>query len=202
LWVSCARLRIAKREWGGVENRISVFNFVSRIIVLQVRISAHITHKNKKIICAYIFRRREDPPETRQRKLWERRKFPRCAYGYKKVLNPLTSSQFTMQFRNIDRAYRFTRAHNRHPELSVMEVFTLYSVYYLSRSGHASLKKVTDMMSLNKRSCTNGTLTKLRDKGYIIKHKFGITPVYTLTPLGSYYLFSLENTLKSLRVDR
>jgi Mn-dependent DtxR family transcriptional regulator len=124
------------------------------------------------------------------------------AYGYKKVLNPPSLTPHPMQFRNIDRAYRFTRAHNRHPELSVMEVFTLYSVYYLSRNNHASLKNVTEMMSINKRSCTNGTLTKLRDNGYIIKHKFGITPVYTLTPLGSYYLFSLENTLKSLRVDR
>lgn len=202
----CAHLRIAKREWGGGKNGISVFNFVSRIIVLQVRTSAHITHKNKKIICAYIFRRREDQSETRQRKLWERRKFPRCAYGLNKVLNPalspLLSTLHHMQFRNIDRAFKFNRAHKRHPELSEQKVFVLFCVWYLSSKGLVTFRKIINMMARCNRSIQNVTVTDLVRDGYLYKTEIRRNALYSLSPLGMYYLHSLESDLRSMRNDR
>lgn len=128
------------------------------------------------------------------------------AYGYKKVLNPhpfpLPSKFHHMQFRNIDRAFKFSRAHKRHPQLSEQKVFVLFCVWYLSSKGLVTFRKIINMMSRCNRSIQNVAVTDLVRDGYLYKTEIRRNALYSLSPLGMYYLHSLESDLRSIRNDR
>lgn len=139
-------------------------------------------------------------------KLWERRKFPTCACEFKKVLNPPlflpSTSPHLMNFRNIDRVFKFNRVKDRHPELTEQKVFVLFCVWYISKREHVTFPKITKMMKRAKKGIQNVVITELVRDGYLYRTQVKKNALYSLSPLGLYYLDSLERDLRSLRNDR
>jgi len=107
-----------------------------------------------------------------------------------------------MEFRNIDRAFKFNRAHKRHPELSEQKIFLLYCVYYLSRSGVVTSSKIITAMKRANRSIQNVLITELVRDGYILRTDIKRNALYSVSPLGRYYLHSLESDLLAIRNDK
>jgi len=107
-----------------------------------------------------------------------------------------------MEFRNIDRAFKFNRAHKRHPELSEQKIFLLYCVWYLSRKGVVTSRAIIDSMRKANRSIQNIAITELVKDGYINRTDIRRNSLYSVSPIGRYYLDSLERDLKSIRHDR
>jgi hypothetical protein len=107
-----------------------------------------------------------------------------------------------MKFRNIDRVFKFNRAKARHMDLPDQKVFTLYCVYYLSRSSLVTMGMIGKAMTRAKRSIPNLYVTELVRDGYLYRTQVKKNALYSLSPLGLYYLDSLERDLRSTRNDR
>lgn len=107
-----------------------------------------------------------------------------------------------MEFRNIDRAFKFNRAHKRHPELTEQKAFLVYVVWYLSKSGLVTSPKIISTMRRAGRSIQNLLITELVRDGYLLRTDIRRNALYSVSPLGRYYLHSLESDLRAIRVDK
>jgi hypothetical protein len=107
-----------------------------------------------------------------------------------------------MEFRNIDRAFRFSRAHKRHSELTEQKAFLLYVVWYLSKSGVVNSPKIISTMKRANRSIQNVLITELVRDGYLLRTDIRRNALYSVSPLGRYYLHSLESSIRYIRNDK
>lgn len=122
------------------------------------------------------------------------------------MLNPplpaLYYQSHLMQLRNIDRVFRFNRVRERHSELTDHKIFVLYCVWYISKKEHVTFPKIVKMMRRARRGIQNLVITELVRDGYLYRTQVKKNALYSLSPLGLYYLDALERDLRYTRNDR